>query len=469
MAAIVSNNPGVKPGSLRENIVTPYVEQPDHQSLVIDTKYEPMHNLIVHAEGYQWKITYYSQILGADSSTAGQNLGKSQAYQRYTRIIDLLVKVTSPISMNQESDSKSLNTTGEMILPPTLIPNAGDMFIADRGDGVLGIFEVRDSTKKSVFKDAVYSVTFNIVDEAVKANDPRIIDLDKKTSNKKVYSLDFLENGQNPLVDEKEVRVVRDMYIARREMLRRSLHKFYSDQFKVMLMPNQEGSVIYEPYVTKHVSRCYTEVDHADLAKLRVLNVSERPEMDFTSFWDALEQRNKVLLEDAFKGAINASVGVFSRIPTNASVRYSGCKFVVCPLGGEFTTDKETFGGVNNSVYTAYYGYTTIIPFAKDIIESNSDFKMTIEPQVFKAYKGRPLINQIFPNESYVMSKDFYQGLTDGMSHLEVLTYQYFRDEYLNQDVLMELVDDHTNWGVLEQFYYVPILLALLKYSIRTK
>ena len=94
---------------------------------------------------------------------------------------------------------------------------------------------------------------------------------------------------------------------------------------------------------------------------------------------------------------------------------------------------------------------------------------MTIEPQVFKAYKGRPLINQIFPNESYVMSKDFYQGLTDGMSHLEVLTYQYFRDEYLNQDVLMELVDDHTNWGVLEQFYYVPILLALLKYSIRTK
>ena len=53
------------------------------------------------------------------------------------------------------------------------------------------------------------------------------------------------------------------------------------------------------------------------------------------------------------------------------------------------------------------------------------------------------------------------------MSCLESMLMNYLNDEALDLNLLRQLADDVMNWSSLEKFYYIPLLLLLLKYTLK--
>lgn len=68
----------------------------------------------------------------------------------------------------------------------------------------------------------------------------------------------------------------------------------------------------------------------------------------------------------------------------------------------------------------------------------------------------------------YVLSKNFYDGNLEEMTLLEQEVAKYIKGEALNPDILMDLYKEHVSWNTAEKYYYLPILIMLLKEYIRS-
>ena len=65
--------------------------------------------------------------------------------------------------------------------------------------------------------------------------------------------------------------------------------------------------------------------------------------------------------------------------------------------------------------------------------------------------------------ERYVFSKAFYNGTPTGMSLLEGVIKNYLTGVAIPASYLQIIVDDYNTWPKLEQYYYTPVLVHLLR------
>ena len=78
-----------------------------------------------------------------------------------------------------------------------------------------------------------------------------------------------------------------------------------------------------------------------------------------------------------------------------------------------------------------------------------------------------PVYDHIKPvtiDDCYVFSNEFYMD-SYPLSVLEELTMDYLHHRAVNVSKLSTLCKRYRSWGRLEQFYYIPILLLLIKHT----
>ena len=68
----------------------------------------------------------------------------------------------------------------------------------------------------------------------------------------------------------------------------------------------------------------------------------------------------------------------------------------------------------------------------------------------------------------YVLSDNFYKGELQNMTLLEQEVTKYIKGEALNPDILMDLYKEHVSWNTAEKYYYLPILIMLMKEYVRS-
>ena len=157
---------------------------PESKGVVVDTRYESKANLLTHVEGSSWNVNYYSQVLNADNAPIGQQVDRNAIYQQYTFIEMFELKVTQPLTSSQDSTTKEMTLIGTANVYPHVIPNRGDMFIADVGDGRTAIFKVTSCERKSIFKDTCYSIDYILTNYTTKE---LRADLDNKVIKKYAF------------------------------------------------------------------------------------------------------------------------------------------------------------------------------------------------------------------------------------------------------------------------------------------
>ncbi len=413
-----------------------------------DNKVTPINTLLEHVEGASWTIDWYSQILTKDSQLTSQQASTSAAFQQYNKIEKLEVKVTSPLSQSQDSVTKVFTYVGTALVYSLLIPNEGDMFVANIGDGQLAIFTVTATTKKSIFKKSTYEISYTITTTDL----TYIQDLEAKTINRYVYRKDFLTYGQDPLVIKKDNNILQELATTYRTLALQYFPRFFNIEYKTMTAPGQRGSV-YDPFLTDFIFKMFGNDDSPVLQELRRLNVSDDPIMAQSNFWTALLNRDRLYLKTGFTKVGLVSTKQFTYDPFFNSIRYTGVEFCVYP--------QNPVLNINN---VGKWTVKTLSPITMvEVPGGGSTITAPLPGSTEPTYDIYPVLGDSY----YVLSANFYDE-TNTQSNLENAVSAFLAGRAIDLVLLSRIAKEFMTWGLLEQYYYVPVLLVLIRASIRT-
>ncbi len=448
--------------------ITPHIEPAVFDGITVDTEYTPSSALLTWVEGSNWTVDYYSQVLGSDNEPTPQDINRDPIYQQYKLIKAMDLKVTNPLSFSQDPQLRTMEVRGSGITYPFLVPNKGDMFVADVGDGRVGVFTITEALRSTILRDSVYTVEFMMVAELDRT---RLNDLERKTIETYHYSQDSLIRGCGPFVTEQEKTRHQRYAELRHELIRRYLTDFLSQEHSTLLVPDQLRKT-YDHFVTRAVNMLVSTQDDMRLRRVKELNVTAEPVMSQPTLWDALIRLDDTRLYGTTQKATCLSTNYFRGRPTMQALGYTGISRVVFPMEASTAVDAQ----YDSEDATVPQG----IPFREGRprrpLEGPHKDQATRNPIYFQTtplshgiepWKLPADIHPVVKDEYYVLSRAFYQRDKPAQSKLEQLTYQALRGEALNLDQLDHVLERTLEWDNLERYYYHPILFVLLKLGMQ--
>lgn len=403
-------------------------------------------------EGSRWLTTYYQQVVDRDTELTPQQLNKEAIYQQYKEIQGLEIRVSQSLSQTQEAETNEFTVTGSGVIYPPVIPNHGDMFLADIGDGKEGCFTLTRVSRATILKQACFEVEYVLVDYAT---EERREDLKSKTLQELHYVSSYLEHGENPVVTDTEYRLQRSLNEVYDDLLTAYLADFYSRRFETLMVPHQDEPS-YDAFVTKTFLAITSSQQHAQVKNLKDLNVGGSAAMRRPTLWSALLALDidaLPLLVTECHLVESCELGTF---PYYESVYFSGMQRVVHP--------KDTVQGVDAHYATRTTGVTGYaFKPGKDRqgVHSLDRPEYQSAPQA-TGIDSLPDIHPVVTLDRYVLSQAFYERSETGLSKLEVLVTETLEGKPLRKAELVRLASDYTQWESLDRFYYGLVLLLLL-------
>ena len=428
-------------------IVTPISHPEESQRAfleeVIDTHHLPTNALLTHIEGSDWTVNYSSQVLSQGSEANPQSLSQDPVHQQYSLIVGLEIKVTSALEQAQNTEDGTFTVTGTATTLPGLVPMSGDMFTADVGDGRVGVFTLTSSRRMSMMRDTVHEIEYIMTDYLTAGVED---DLSSKVVETRHFNMDYLLNGEDPFLDTVDFNLEGQLKESYYRMISWYVQLFYSREYKTLLVPDSQGVLTstYDPNVLKlfHLIISRNDLGHGPYPTIK--QVGGDVETDTLTLWDALVKRDPDILRFAATHSRRVLASDFSIQPFFSSIAVTNIKHVIWPASE--LTHKEKRGGVNRNDLLAAIPESTVLNYG------SPDTVMLREPDI---------------DSFYVFSKPFYEGDAEQMSQLEYMVDQYLDGDALNLSDIKDIIDALYDATPLQQFYYVPVMLVLIKVFVR--
>lgn len=433
------------------------------KTAVVQTRFEPLQSLITQIGGSIFVTNYYSQLLGANDQPMPLQLEKEAAYQQYDLIRQLEMRLQGDFSYSQNEDNKGQTVTGEAIMYPGVVPNDGDMFIADAGQGRSGLFVVNTSVKLSYYKQTCYRVQFTLVlfiDE-----DPRYArNLEEKTVRVKHFVADFMRQGKNPIVIDDVFAAYRDLHRVQETMISEYLRLFFSEVCQTLLIPGQ-SVVSYDPFLVSAVLSLLETTQSPLLRKVSAHNTDAQYVFRATTIWDAILQ-----VEPSHVHLAVHQMGLVPRSAVRTRAHFGGVYWakieqIMYPVDAREDADIDTQVIDLHAPEMLRHGPAPIRDFQRLIPTKDLTSVAVVEegqepPKV-------PNIHNVADDDYYVFSKAFYHQDAPNMSRLEKLVWSVLNQEEIDVTLLAELVKQSKMWDKLERFYFIPVLVALCTIALR--
>lgn len=419
------------------------IDEAKVKSVFVDTQWTPKAHLLTHIEGSSWTVEYYSQAITPDSALSGQQYTVSSIYQQYRRIHKLEMKVSSPLSTSQNDETKEMEVQGNSILYPFLVPNEGDMFIADIGQGREAIFRITGTTKRSIFNEACYEINYILDNDDA----DKIVALRAKAIEDNFFHKEKLTVGSTPLVKKKEHDAVLQLEKHYAFMLHRYFTKFYSKEYSTLIIPDQQYT-IYDSFLTEFVLATLDSTAHYNYIHTKKLQTNEDEYLKADNLLTALLHRDVGRFNYAFTKTGLVSITSFLKNPTLNGLFYSGARYVVYPR--DFTLYNNTAKSLSDINLVDSNN-----PLSNNVLLSDLNTREITDISAVGIY---PIDN----NTGYILSNNFYQR-TNNLSNLEDLCWKYLEYETLDIEQLLDTTGRFDQWSSLSQFYYAPIVMLLIK------
>lgn len=492
--SLVSASPTSEP--TEKPIETIKITSTSNTTTMVDNRWVPRVNLITHIEGSAWTVDYYSQVLTKDSQLSGQQISLSASNQQYTKISNFVLKVTSTLSSTQKED-KSMEVTGEAIVNPSVIANEGDMFVADIGEGRLAAFEITKTTKLSIFKQACFQISYKLVsDDAL-----RIEDLINKTVKETVYHDSFNLFGKNPIIVKDEHSILIELQEEYRKVLEYYFKRFYSKEFKTILVPMQSTS-IYDPFLVEFLLSQFNSRDNHVINHVIKFNVQTDDTLETTSLWDSIKHRDVAYLNSSFSKYSLKDIKTLNSTAISNGIRYSGIRKIIYPSDSSLSVDNtldSTLPINNNVVDNESFGNTNIELRTTNLrnLKGSNDLSSQVDNSVLDNYYTvlengeqlkifNPLSTDVVQNtttqdtlsfinvpkeqlpislssEYYLLTENFYLNKTSDMSVFEGLVLSYINKQSVDKANILNICKEYHKWSLLQQFYYLPIVLVMVR------
>lgn len=411
-------------------------------TVTVDNRWVSRFNLLTHIEGSSWVVDYYKQVVTRDTELSGQQVTLSAPYQQYKLIKQLELKVSSPLTSTQD-DAKSTTVTGEATLNGIFIPNDGDMFIANIGEGNIAVFTINNTQKLSIYNNAAFQLSYTLLN----TDSTYINDLNNKVVETTVYYPQRIVTGDNPIISETEYSNVININKQFSKLLNYYFSRFFSNEFKTILVPGQ----LYSTYDHFLVTALLNEFDTTQCSKIRevrILNVQEDDCLDVDSIWSAIRHRNIAYLNTAFTKAGLVSCKSFSTIPQSNGIRFTGIVKAVYPIDQLLTVDNV----LKNNVKPISADKLTV-PF----------LPVGIDPITNLLLDPVPVLNV---DDYYILSREFYNN-TLNMSKFELAVMDYISNKPVNIEFINDFIKTYHTMTLIEQFYYIPMILIMMKSALQ--
>lgn len=445
------------------------IEAPEYDGITIDTQYVPSSAILLWGEGSLWTVDYYSQVLGKSNEPTAQDLDRDPIYQQYRLIKSMPLKVDGSLQFSQDDTVRYFEVTGNGYTYPFLTPNKGDMFIANIGDGRLGVFTITSAKRATILRDSVYNVEWSMVSELTAQ---RIEDFQKKVIETFYFSNTSLASGCGPFITTQDVGRNEEYQDIIQELTRRYLTDFFSPQHSTFLVPDQQ-LMTYDHFATKAMLQLISSLDDQRVRRVKTLNVGAERVMDQPTLWDAITRRDVSRMYGSTQRAHIVSTNHLRGRPVLQAIGFSGIPRMVFPIDAPTDVDshykgEDRFRPVGIAFTEGRPRRPLPGPFQTQQ-ERNLPFFQIVPDDVqdIPAYKRPADIHPVVKDEYYVFSKAFYDKAQLGQSKLELLTNQYLNGESLNLEQLDVMLGRVYDWDNLERYYYYPVVIALLKTQLR--
>ena len=246
---VASRKPDANPTALKP--VLPAIEPKDYQSIVVDDNQLPLNSLITYMEGAPWTVDYYNQVVTRDNDVREFDPGQVNIYQQYTKITGLEIRVTTPLTDSQESDSALMSVTGAALVYPFMVPNMGDVFVAEASEGRKGIYRIESVDRKTFNKGSAFSIEYQLVCY-LDSDQDYYQNLEEKTTKIYFFDKQRLTAGLAPTLIEKDFRELNDLHVLYEELCLFYFRTFFSREFGTLILPGQQYS-IYDAFVVQYV------------------------------------------------------------------------------------------------------------------------------------------------------------------------------------------------------------------------
>lgn len=432
----------------------PQIVSPEIKNNLVDTKKIPVSNLVTNIEGSKWVVDVYTQVINRDDALAGHDTGQIGIYQQYKLIKNFELKVSSPLSTSQDPESKSMSATGSAHCHSLIILNHGDVFLADVGDGRLGVFQITLTEKKSIFTDSVYYIEYALID-FLDSQPSLKTDLDRKVVATLNYVKDYLNYGQNPLITDNEFQALNKLEEVQRTLIESYYRWFFDLDRKTLLVPGQDVGV-YDHYLVKFVLAILENSDSMNVRKTKIYNVQDDPYLSEPTIFDAILNRSPDLLNIVVNKTCMVSTRLFTMDPMLEGIRYSRVPYVVYPKNME-----KIFGGLTSRLEPKVSAELSL----QNVPSRVTGLENLIQDNIVDNTNNQPKIYPVLKDDYYVLSESFYKS-GQSQSKLENLVTKFIKQNTVNAVEVLDVSKDFMNWGGLERFYYIPLIIAMTKYLL---
>lgn len=435
-----------------------------YKGVTVDTKNTPRERLLTHLEGQAWHVDYYRQRVSRDSGTKGQQLDLNPVYQPYELVRGLEIKVTSPLSASMDDKKKEWTTTGSANFYgiTSLIPNEGDMFIADVGDGREGVFQVTKAIKKTMFEGSPYEIDYVMVDDN---DEVRSKDLKDKVVKTSYFRLDYLRDGYNPLLDDGTAKNIVDLEDTYSRLIAFYFADFYSREQRTFLVPNQ-GIPTYDPFVVKFIMKILDMDIHPQMSEIVEYNVSHDQAMYEMTLWNCLERLDVSMLQMVAQEMGIVPVKHFMTRPMFNNVYYTKIGQVVYPTQWPTNVDQGYYNRYRPRPSTEPYreGSVRFRELKRQILITDLITDTADGPYYTDADSRQADIKAVTEDGYYVFSEEFYNHARaeKPLSRLEALTIDALKGKKVDMEKLLKVCEGAMEWDNVERFYYFPVLFLLM-------
>lgn len=413
---------------------------------VVDSQYAPLSHLVIHTGGDAWTVDYYRQLNGLDDPLQPLQRGTLPAHQQYCKVERFTLKVDTPLEPVQDPQTKEFQLTGEGAVEYGLIPNKGDMFVADIGSGRVGLFCVSSSERLIDTKLATYRIRYQLVDEYTPVWET---DLEGKVVETLVFESSMVELHDSPFMSQAAHRQLLTLNDYGDRISQQFMDRFWSRDVQSLLVP-QTAQRLYDGF---HAAFCLHLGLGDVLRPIDVYRYGTVDAEDVPTLWGAFMEMDTWPLEDACRKIGGVSVRSFGGTAAYRGVTWSPYEQALYPDGG--VPD-----------YRDALKIATAWPIFTDYPPARPPQALPHDVGERHQLTGR-LMYPTLSGTSYVLSEAFYEGATLEMSVLELCCWRMLSGESVASELTQVLCEHVFRRPLLEQFYFMPLLLVLIHYCRR--
>jgi len=444
--------------AISENTLPQSIQEPSKSIFTALVPESRILGLLRYVEGYPWSVNFYGQILNRNNTLENFDPTVPNLTQPYYEVNGMILQVSSPLTSNYDQNTGITIITGSAIVPYSLTPNVGDIFIAPVDSGEDAVFIVNSVSRKTFRKDSIYEVNYNLL--YYTSEEPGFI-TNLKARIQQTYFFNKDTNFFNrDILIEPSIKEATDRLV----YLVRESKEYYFSTFAqreagTILIPGILNKA-YDPNLLDFLART---VDYSELVDIPFFrhNYSENKYINQSSILSLLFTRNV--------SAISSINRRYHFIPGNSlpnrarlgTAFHTGADFICFPVDPDTSSD---IGRLPPRIPTEI--------FLGDIKSTKNYHLPNITVQVTGNNNNvfqKHLLHELFDDDYYVVSKNFYSYISDNstyddISFIELLIFKHINKQAISRkDLVIALESYNHPWSLLHKLYLLPVLWFLVK------